>query len=217
MIRKLKKFLGVRLGILIRNAEEEIDRRTLPRFANKPRNLHFQSPRRVSNPGCIWIGDDVSLGPGCLLSATRRYPGKFMQGGPSIEPQEFEPVIRIGNRVSATGFLTIGAVSKVEIDDDALLASHIFVADNQHGHRNVDIPFKYQHLDRIAPVRIGRGAWIGEHVVIMPGVDIGDMCIVGANSVVMESVPPKSIVAGAPARIVRQWNEGSGQWTRPGN
>jgi len=216
MIRRIKKYLGIRLGVLIRNAEGEIDRRTLPGFANQPKNLHFQSPRRVSNPDCIWIGDDVSLGPGCLLSATKRYPGQFMQGGPSLEPQEFEPVIRIGDRVSATGFLTVGAVKRVEIDDDALLASHIFIADNQHGHGSVDIPFKYQRLDKIAPVRVGKGAWIGEHVVIMPGVEIGDMSIVGANSVVTASVPPYSIVAGSPARIVRQWDENDETWKRPG-
>ncbi len=211
-IRKLKRAVGLRLGTLIRGFDKEIDRLSLPKFANEPQNLHFQSPRQISNAACIWIGDNVSLGPGCLLSPTRRYPGTFMQDAPDTEVQEFDPVIRIGDRVSATGYLTIGAAERVEIGDDALFASHIFISDNQHGHSRVDIPFKYQPLEKIAPVKIGRGSWIGEHVVIMPGVTIGDMSIIGANSVVTQSVPDRCIAVGAPARVIRRWDEGNGSW-----
>jgi len=138
-----------------------------------------------------------------------------MQGVEDIERQEFEPSIKIGHRVSTTGYLTIGAANSVEIGDDALLASHIFISDNQHGHSRVDVPFKYQQLEKVSPVRIGAGCWIGEHVVIMPGVTIGDMSIVGANSVVTESVPPKSIVVGSPARIIRQWDDETDAWVTP--
>ena len=101
--------------------DEELDAHSMPKFANSPKNLRFESPRRIANAARIWIGDDVSLGPGCLLSATRRYPGKFMQGAADVEIQEFDPVIRIGDRVSVTGYLTIGAASRVEIGNDALL------------------------------------------------------------------------------------------------
>ena len=212
---KLRRRLGIRLGLLLRSVEDDVDRLSLPRFANEPRNLRFATPRRISNPQCIWIGDDVSLGPGCLLSPTRKYPGAFMQGAPEVESQEFEPVIRIGNRVSATGHLTIGAAEKVEIGDDVLFASHIFISDNQHGHAGVDLPYKYQPLEKVAAVSIGKGCWIGEHVVIMPGVEIGEMAIIGANSVVTESIPPRSIAVGSPARVVRQWNSGSECWDKP--
>lgn len=211
----MMRAIGIKLGLLIRSVEDEIDCRSLPTFANTPKNLHFQSPRRIANPRCIWIGDDVSLGPGCLLSATRRYPGKFMRGAPDVEVQEFDPVIRLGDRVSATGHLTIGAAQLVEIGDDALLASYIFISDNQHGHSAADLPFKYQPLEKISPVRVGRGCWIGEHVVIMPGVSIGEFSIIGANSVVMESVAPRSIVVGSPARIIRNWDSATNEWVSP--
>lgn len=212
MIGRIKRAIGMRLGLIIRALDAELDRRSLPKFANEPKNLHFQSPRRISNPDRIWIGDNVSLGPGCLLSATKRYPGKFMQGATNVDVIEYEPEIRIGNRVSATGYLTVGAASRVEIGDDALLASHIFIGDNQHGHTRIDIPFKYQQLEGIAPVSIGRGCWIGEHVVIMPGVTIGEMSIIGANSVVTKSIPARSIAVGAPARVIRQWDDVAGEW-----
>jgi acetyltransferase-like isoleucine patch superfamily enzyme len=212
IINKIKRRIAIKLGMLIRSADEEIDRRTLPKFANKPRNLHFASPRRVSNPQCIWIGDNVSLGPGCMLSATRKYPGAFMQDAPDVAVQEFDPVIRIGDRVSATGHVTIGATTRVEIGDDVLLASYIFIGDNQHGSAQTTLPYKYQPLEKIGPVSIGRGCWIGEHVVIMPGVDIGDMSIIGANSVVTTSIPARSIAVGAPAQVIRQWDDASQSW-----
>ena len=210
--RKLRRKAALRTGVRLRRVAAEIDALTLPRFANKPKNLRIESPRRISNADCIWIGDNVSLGPGCLLSATRRYPGGFMQGAPETEPQTFQPEIRIGDRVSATGYLTIGAVDRVEIGDDALLASHIFISDNQHGYSRVDVPYKYQPLERIAPVRIGAGCWIGEHVVILPGVEIGDMAVIGANSVVTQSIPPRSIAVGSPARVIREWSDSLGDW-----
>jgi len=217
LIRKLKRRIAIKLGMLVRGVDREVNRLTLPKFANEPHNLHFDVPRRISNPQCIRFGDDVSLGPGCMLSATRKYPGAFMQGMTDVEVQEFEPAIRIGDRVSATGYLTIGATTLVEIGDDALLASHIFISDNQHGHSNTEVPYKYQPLEKIAAVSIGRGCWIGEHVVIMPGVQIGEMSIIGANSVVTESIPARSIAVGSPARVIRQWNDATDAWGEPGN
>ncbi|MFN4157368.1 MAG: acyltransferase [Gemmobacter sp.] len=51
--------------------------------------------------------------------------------------------------------------------------------------------------------RIGRNCFIGGRSMILPGVEIGDNCVVGAGSVVTKSVPPRSVVAGNPARILR--------------
>lgn len=211
-LRRLLRRLAVRLGILLRSVEGEIDSATLPAFANRPSQLRIASPRQILNASCIRIGDHVSLGPGCLLNAIRRYPGAFMSGGPETEPQQYDPAIVIGSRVSATGHLTIGAADSVTIEDDVLIAGHVFISDNQHGIGSVDVPFKYQPLERIAPVRIGRGTWLGEHVVVLAGVTIGEMCIIGANSVVTRSIPPRSIAVGAPARVVRRWDEGTRAW-----
>lgn len=210
--QRMREWLALRVAMLARAGQDAADRRTLPRFANVPRNLHFESPRRIINAGHISIGDDVSLGPGCMLNALRRYPGPFMRGAPEVEQQTFEPSIALGNRVSATGYLTVGAVKSVIIEDDALLASHIFISDNLHGMGRVDVPYKYQPLDRIAPVVIGRGSWIGEHVVILPGVTIGEMCVVGAGSVVTKSLPPRTVAVGSPARVIKQWSDDKGGW-----
>ena len=58
-----------------------------------------------------------------------------------------------------------------------------------------------------APVRIGRGTWLGERVAVLRGADIGAHCIVGANSVVKGRIPDYSIAVGAPARVVGSTRE----------
>ena len=53
------------------------------------------------------------------------------------------------------------------------------------------------------PIRIGRNAWIGFDCCVLPGITIGEGSIVGARSVVTENVPPYTVVAGNPARVIR--------------
>jgi len=208
--------LGPKLANLVYRYLEQAHSRSLPDFANKPRNLRVEFPSRIINAKHMTIGDDVSFGPGCFVNAIKRYPGKFMQGVSSdIQIQEFEPSIKIGNRVSATGFTTITAVSSVIIEDDVLIASHVFISDHSHGRARTDIPYKYQQLSDFGNVVIGEGSWIGEHAVIMPGVTIGKNAIVGANSVVTCDVPERTIVAGSPARILRVWSEALNDWAGP--
>lgn len=57
---------------------------------------------------------------------------------------------------------------------------------------------------RIEPVSIGRNVWIGRNAVVLPGVTIGDHAVVGASSVVSKDVPARAVVAGNPARVLRQ-------------
>ena len=54
----------------------------------------------------------------------------------------------------------------------------------------------------VNPIRIGRGTWVAERVAVLQGSNIGECCIIGANSVVKGDIPPYSIAAGAPARVV---------------
>lgn len=67
------------------------------------------------------------------------------------------------------------------------------------------------------PIRIGRNAWIGFECCVLPGVCVGDGSIVGARSVVTEDVPPYTVVAGNPARVIRQLeNDEARQMHEPG-
>jgi acetyltransferase-like isoleucine patch superfamily enzyme len=58
------------------------------------------------------------------------------------------------------------------------------------------------------PIRLERNVWIGFEACVLPGVTIGEGSVVGAKSVVIESVPPFTVVAGNPARVIRQLDAG---------
>lgn len=185
----------------------------LPRFANTPRNLEIELPRRIYDAQCMHIGDDVKIGPGSLLVAQTHYPTETMRHPlDQRAPQRFDPQIVIGHRVTSTGGLTLAAMHRIVIEDDVMFAANVLVADGLHGFESIETPFKYQPMTRIAAIMIGRGCWIGQNVVIMPGVTIGEMSIIGANSVVTSDVPARAIAVGAPARVIKRWDAASGTW-----
>lgn len=198
--------------MLLQEAEIAIARQTLPRFATEPRNLRIDRPRRIIGAKRIFIGDSVWLGPGSLLVAVTRYPTSPM-GWSGREPRQiFDSRIMIGSGVVATAGLQVAAHREVIIEDDVLFATNVNITDGLHGHENPYEPYKYQEISHISPIVIKRGCWIGQNVVVLPGVTIGEFCIVGANSVVTESIPARSIAVGAPARVIKRWNESTREW-----
>src|SRR5690606_27179840 len=145
----------------------------------------MQGPRSVVGAERIHVGNHVKLGPGSELKANVRYPGGWLRhpAGDHVE-QTFEPTLNVGDRVTATASLQVVAFQEVVIEDDVMFAANVFVADGTHASTRGDVPYKYQGIAPVAPVRIGRGAWLGQNVVVMPGVTIGELAVVGANSVV---------------------------------
>lgn len=111
-------------------------------------------------------------------------------------------VLTIGSNVQINDSCHIGCSSNVSIDDDALIASRVFITDHDHYVGSIGSPPNNGQLVS-APVSIGKRVWIGEGVAILKGVSIGDDVIVGANSVVTKSFPSSVIIAGVPARIVK--------------
>lgn len=93
---------------------------------------------------------------------------------------------------------------KVIIGNDVIMAPDVAIYTVNHNTDRVDIPIKYQGSTEEKPVSIGDGCWICARVIILPGVKIGKGCVVGAGAVVTKSVPDFSVVAGNPARVVKQ-------------
>jgi acetyltransferase-like isoleucine patch superfamily enzyme len=110
-------------------------------------------------------------------------------------------------RIGAGSFLNLGvmvaAVELVEIGDHVMLANGCFVSDGSHRFDDPDRPVPWQGFTTKGPTRIGDNVWCGAHVVVASGVTIGERCVVGANSVVTTDLPPRSVAAGAPARVLR--------------
>ncbi len=207
--------LLVGLGVRLERVRDAIAAASLPRFAVAAPGLHIQPPFDVRHPELIFLGRDVKLGPNSVLRPITEYPGGWLRHPENDHvTQRFAPELRIGDRVTATAALQITVFERVEIEDDVMFAANVFIADGTHASDRGDVPFKYQGIDRVAPIRIGRGAWIGQNAVISPGVTIGPNAIVGAGTVVTRNVPQGCVALGAPARIVRRWDEATERWLR---
>jgi acetyltransferase-like isoleucine patch superfamily enzyme len=216
LVKKLIRHFAIKLGVFIYELRDVIAHETLPKFANAQRNLKIDLPRRIKNPQRIFLGDDISLGPGTLLMATTHYPGSSMRHPNKNQPiQHFDPKITIGDRVTSTADLQIAAVTEIIIEEDVMFASNVHINDSLHGYENATEAYKYQGLFRIAPISIKKGCWIGQNVIIFPGVRIGKFCIVGSNSVVTNSLPDQCIAVGNPAKVIKSWDQTSQEWLFP--
>ena len=126
----------------------------------------------------------------------------------------------IGRNVQINDYVHISAIERVEIGDNALLASHVYISDNSHGSyrgNSYDTSPDIPPVDRpyfTAPVKIGKNVWIGEGVIVMPGVTIGDGAVIGAHSVVNSDVPAQTIAVGAPIKVVKTWNNSKQNWEK---
>jgi len=111
-------------------------------------------------------------------------------------------------RIGAGTFLNLGvmvaALQRVEIGAHCMLANGCFVTDANHRVDDPERPITWQGFTSKGPTRIGDNVWLGAHVVVTSGVTIGEHCVVGANSVVTKDIPPWSIAAGVPARVVKR-------------
>lgn len=130
------------------------------------------------------------------------------------------PVLHIGREVQINDSVHIGAINNVVIGDYTLIASRVFISDHNHGNYQTqdvasapNIPPAKRPLSS-KPVHIGCNVWLGEQVCILPGVTVGDGAIVGAHSVVTHDIPPNSIAAGNPARVIRVFDPLTQTWQR---
>ena len=91
------------------------------------------------------------------------------------------------------------------IGDHVLIASDVFITDHDHGEITrvaMDVAPALRPLV-CSPVTIGNNVWIGEKVVILKGVEIGEGCVIAAGAVVTKSMPSYSVIGGIPARVLR--------------
>ena len=109
---------------------------------------------------------------------------------------------------------TIAAARQVVIGEHVLLARNVYISDHAHAYEDIEVPIMLQGINRVAPVIIGKHTWLGQNVVVLPGVRIGDHCVIGANSVVNSSIPDYCVAVGAPARVVRRFNKNSAKWEK---
>jgi len=158
-------------------------------FASFGPSSRILLPTRLSGTEHIAIGDGCLIGAGSWLTVPEHHaPG---------------PNLILGNRVRINQ-TSISAVARVEIEDGVAMARGCYISDHSHGFDDPELYIRDQPIARVAPVLIRQGAWLGHNVVVLPGVTIGRGSVVGANSVVRSDVPDRAVVAGSPARLIRE-------------
>jgi len=154
----------------------------------------------------IRLGQGMTCGTGCRFEV---YAG-----------DDAGDVLTIGKNVQINDYVHITAIHRVSIGDNALLASRIYISDVQHGnYSGEDAQSDPEIIAKERPlsykdVVIEDNVWIGEGVSVLPGVTIGRSSIIGTNAVVTKDIPPMSIAAGNPARIIKTYNPDTRTWER---
>ncbi len=167
----------------------------------------FRFPIDLRGRKMIDFGKNLTTGRFCRIEAIRIN-------------NEKEKKIIFGTNVQINDSVHICALKKVEIGNDVLIAGHVYISDNSHGMYKGDendsspfiSPMKRNYF--ISPVCIGDNTWIGEGVIIMPGVKVGRGCIVGAHSIVNHDIPDNCMVVGSPARIIKRYSIEKKRWEK---
>lgn len=144
---------------------------------------------RLGNAKHIKLGKNVSIMANCVLECT----------GSTAD-------MELGNYISIGEYCHITCSRRVKIADGLLTGRFVLITDNAHG-ANLPEELSTSPLSREVfspgPVIIGRNVWIGDKATILPGVTIGEGAVIAANAVVTKDVPPFSVAAGCPARVIK--------------
>jgi acetyltransferase-like isoleucine patch superfamily enzyme len=139
---------------------------------------------RITSGGTITIEDGVSIERDVLIHA---------EGGTVV--------------IGRQGFIGRGAqivaLESVTIGPDALIAAGVVIRDGDHRFDDPTRPIREQGHE-VRPIRIGADVWLAAHAVVTAGSTIGDGSVIGANAVVRGEIPPQSVAAGIPARVIRR-------------
>lgn len=148
----------------------------------------------------LYMGKNICIGDFCWIESVDNY-----------NEQSFSPIIKIGDDVVMSDFVHISAVKHISIGSGTLIGGKVYIGDHSHG--NYKDPEKWNLEKEVIPVqrplsdekdiRIGKNCWICDGAVILAGATIGENCVIGANSVVKGTFPANSLIAGIPAKLLK--------------
>lgn len=150
----------------------------------------------VFNQHWIAIGEDTLIAEQVTMSAG-------LAPGHDLGP---DTVLRIGDRCVIGRGSHIVAHENIEIADDVWTGPYVYITDQNHGYADTEMPIGRQ-IPVNRPVSIGAGSWLGAGAIVLPGTRIGRNVVVAGGSVVRGEIPDHCVVAGVPAKVIRQHTE----------
>jgi acetyltransferase-like isoleucine patch superfamily enzyme len=156
---------------------------------------------KINNSKCVYLGSNVGIEANTFLNPITEY-----------EDIVYNPKIIIGDATWIGKYCKLSAIHKIQIGKNVLIADCVHIADHFNGYEDVLRPISSQRLISKGPVVIDDNCWLGFNCEILSGVHIGKHSIVASKAVVTKDVPPYSVVAGNPAKIVKQYNQETKKW-----
>lgn len=187
-------FFPYELGSFVKRVRDTIASKRFVLLTKSNGSAFLSSPFYVKGHQYISFGSFMAR-PGLRIECWDKYMGRF-----------YTPSIIIGENVCFNFRCHIGAIDKIVIGNNVLIGSQVLITDHSHGSSSEDdlgIPPAERCLSSKGPVIIEDNVWIGEGVCVLPNVKVGRNSIIGANSVVSHDVPPFSVVAGNPAKVIK--------------
>lgn len=148
----------------------------------------------------VFVGKDVYIGFNCRIEGVDKYRERI-----------FTPRIILSDGVSIQQNVHITCASTIIVGNDTAIAANVTITDINHPYDDVSVAIEKQDIET-KPVSIGADCKIYNNVVILPGVNIGKHCVIGANSVVTHDLPDYSVAVGAPAQVVKQYDFELKRW-----
>lgn len=177
----------------------------------------YWSRKFGSMDGYIRMGENITFQhPECLHFGKGTGIGKYAYFLPCTEFAgiKYNPQIIVGDGTWIGIRNSFACIDKIEIGKNVLFAGYVHITDHSHGYENVEEPIMSQKLISKGPVTIEDDCWLGFGSEILSGVHIGRHAIVAARAVVTHDVPPYSIVAGNPAKVIKYYNFETKQWEK---
>lgn len=153
---------------------------------------------RVINSDCMCIKENTFISNNCILECWK-----------SFNNIKYKPLLEIGESCQLGEFTHISVINHVSLGNNVLTGRFVLITDNSHGITSKEdcgeSPIK-RPLYTKGAVIIGNNVWIGDKATICPGVTIGDGAVIAANSVVTKDVDAYTVVAGTPAKLIKNMN-----------
>lgn len=165
----------------------------------------------------IWLAD-IDTGRGIYIGKNCSLKGKkniILQDAvvirPNVQIWANQGTIKIGVGSEIGERSRISISNSLEIGEKVLLSPNIYITDCDHKYSDINIPIIDQDIvQENYAVSIGDGSYIGINVVIVGNVHIGNHCVVGANSVVTNSIPDYCVAVGSPAKVIKRYTKEKG-------